>query len=451
MFTNELDQLYQRLENYQLDDPNHEFGFTRHLIRNNGWTKRYADRAIAEYKKFVFLTVVAEHQIVPSDTVDQVWHAHLLLTKSYWEEFCPQILGKKLHHHPTKGGKEERAKFHDLYRHTIASYQKYFGKPPQDIWSPPEIRFGKEVKMQRISKVDNWIISKNLLPKNLAKLALVMGIIVFVLAISGLKPAFATSTSEFTNFDSWRDWYYFLIPAISGLIIRHEIRQPRTQKHKPVLNEYEIAYLADGKNRAVELAITKLVYQGYLRPNVRNRTFAIAKAIDPELANLEKQVMKQIRKNPQFKNLRITSNYDTDILRTRLEKDRLKLKQKICRAAIHPLEYFINFWFYYYFLPIGIAILLNQFENETFLAFFSSNKPLQIGIVIFYLCIKILAGRTYWGDRVLKDIRKQDTGFDPIQRFALYGESSLSGGVLDDLKQIYKAQKQEDDAAGCGC
>ena len=71
-------ELYQRLKNYDLDDPTHEFGFTRHLIKNHGWTEKYADRAIAEYKKFVFLTVVSDHQIVPSDAVDQVWHAHLL-------------------------------------------------------------------------------------------------------------------------------------------------------------------------------------------------------------------------------------------------------------------------------------------------------------------------------------------------------------------------------------
>ena len=58
--------------------------------------------------------------------------------------------------------------------------------------------------------------------------------------------------------------------------------------------------------------------------------------------------------------------------------------------------------------------------------------------------------RTRWGDRVLRDIRRSHNSFDPIQRFALYGESALSGGALDDLKQMYKAQ-QEADTGGCGC
>ena len=38
-----------------------------------------APGAIEEYRKFVFLALVAGHQITPSDQVDQVWHLHLHL------------------------------------------------------------------------------------------------------------------------------------------------------------------------------------------------------------------------------------------------------------------------------------------------------------------------------------------------------------------------------------
>ncbi|MEL6931023.1 MAG: hypothetical protein AAFO95_20745, partial [Cyanobacteria bacterium J06600_6] len=58
--------------------------------------------------------------------------------------------------------------------------------------------------------------------------------------------------------------------------------------------------------------------------------------------------------------------------------------------------------------------------------------------------------RTRWGDRVLRALGKNDSSFEPVPRFALYGESMLSGGVLDDLKQMYKAQ-EETDTGGCGC
>ena len=436
MFTNELDQLYQRLEHYQLDDPTHEFGFTRHLIKNHGWTEKYAYRAISEYKKFVFLTVVAEHQIVPSDTVDQVWHAHLLLTKSYWDEFCPQILGRKLHHHPARGGKEERADFHQLYRQTIGSYRQYFGKPPLDIWSPPEIRFGKELKMQRFNKIDNWIISKNLLQKNLVKLTLIIRVVLCVLTITSMQKVFASNTSEVTSFDYSRDWSYSLVPAFIGLLIRHKIRQPKTQSQKPVLNEYEIAYLAGGEKRAVELAITKLVYQGYLRSNARNRTFAIAKAYTNRPYSIELQTMNQVLRTPEFKELRTVEKYKVDNLRVQLEGHQLLIEQNLVIAV----RWSITLLFFAFCGAVSEA--LNSLGSQV--------NYLWLGILIMLINLIIPGDRTYWGDRVLKDIRKQDTGFDPIQRFALYGESTLSGGALDDLKQIYKAQ-HEDDTGGCGC
>jgi hypothetical protein len=48
-------------------------------MRANGWSRPFALRAIEEYRKFVFLALVADHQVTPSDQVDQVWH---LLRKS---------------------------------------------------------------------------------------------------------------------------------------------------------------------------------------------------------------------------------------------------------------------------------------------------------------------------------------------------------------------------------
>jgi hypothetical protein len=262
MFHQVQAELYQRLQNFKLDDPTHEFGFTRHLIKNHGWTEFYAIKAIAEYKKFAFLTVVADHQVVPCDAVDQVWHAHVLLTQSYWEEFCPKILQKKLHHHPARGGKTERAEFHHLYTQTVDSYRRYFGNPPQDIWSPPDIRFGKELKMQRISTTDNYII--------------------------------------------------------------------------------QTAYLAGGDQRAIESAIVKLVHQKYLRPNVKNRTFAIAKYLEPEADYLEHQVMDRVRWTPEFKKLKRTNCYQISYLKRQLEQSKLIIKQNSAIVVRSRLGYFIT-------------------------------------------------------------------------------------------------------------
>ena len=201
-----------------------------------------------------------------------------------------------------------------------------------------------------------------------------------------------------------------------------------------------------GGGRAIELAITKLVYQGYLKPNVRYRTFAIAKANAPELENLEQQVMVKVRSNPEFKNLRSTRWYQTDNLRTRLEKLGIKVSEEKCIAFYSVVGKF------YFCTFLSIVVVSSHKLLFSALPHGITVHPFGLyflGVMYFILCLIIFGGRTFWGDRVLKDIRKKDVSFDPIKRFALYGESTLSGGVLDDLKQIYKAQEEAD--TGCGC
>ncbi len=154
-------ELYQRLQTFSLDEPNARYPFSKRLARENGWTVEYTQQAIAEYKKFAFLAVVAEHPVTPSEQVDQVWHLHLAYTRSYWDEFCPNILQKTLHHSPTQGGNLEGEKFNDWYNKTLETYTQFFGEfPPVEIWPPAEVRFNHDIKIQRVNTEDYWIIPK---------------------------------------------------------------------------------------------------------------------------------------------------------------------------------------------------------------------------------------------------------------------------------------------------
>lgn len=108
----------------------------------------------------MFLLCIANHPLTPSDQVDQVWHLHLLYTRSYWNNFCRDVLKKEIHHEPTKGGKTEGNKFSDWYDLTKELYQKTFNiKPPEDLWPPTEIRF-KDVNFQRINLSIYWTFKK---------------------------------------------------------------------------------------------------------------------------------------------------------------------------------------------------------------------------------------------------------------------------------------------------
>ena len=123
-------KLYQQIQDYSLDQLEDPFPFTKRLARENKWSLDYTQQAIAEYKKFVFLAMVADHTVTPSDQVDQVWHLHLTYTRSYWQEFCSQILQMPLHHEPSRGGYQEHTKYRQYYQQTLDSYEFFLGQKP---------------------------------------------------------------------------------------------------------------------------------------------------------------------------------------------------------------------------------------------------------------------------------------------------------------------------------
>lgn len=159
MNVNQL-KLWNQIKSFELDDPDSSLSFTDRLARENGWTIEFSIRAILEYKKFIFLLTISNHPLTPSDQVDQVWHLHLLYTQSYWEDFCENLLNRKIHHGPTKGGAKENEKFTNWYEKTKNLYLETFKKqPPTDIWPTSEIRFS-EIEFERVNLKRNWIIKK---------------------------------------------------------------------------------------------------------------------------------------------------------------------------------------------------------------------------------------------------------------------------------------------------
>jgi hypothetical protein len=155
-----VDGLWDRIQAFSFDAGAATFPFWSRLAAENGWSLSFAARAIGEYRRFVYLAVVAGHPVSPSDQVDQVWHLHLLYTESYWHRLCRDTLGMPLHHHPTTGGGAERAKFDDWYRRTLDSYRRMFVEdPPADIWPRAEPGGGGD-HHQRVNTRRCWIIQK---------------------------------------------------------------------------------------------------------------------------------------------------------------------------------------------------------------------------------------------------------------------------------------------------
>jgi hypothetical protein len=161
-------QLWLKLKNYHFDHivaPNlwhqvtERFGgpdastsaFAAKLARKLGWKNRFAILAIKEYKKFIFLGVVADFPVTPSAIIDKVWHEHLLFTKAY-REFCSDVIDYPFDHNPELIPFDEQTEnFQDQYLATIELYKSEFGiDPPPAIWG--KTKFDPDKKINPIKK-----------------------------------------------------------------------------------------------------------------------------------------------------------------------------------------------------------------------------------------------------------------------------------------------------------
>lgn len=133
--------LHEPLWAHRFYRPEWDLDMPARLCIEHGWSPEEAAAAIEEYRRFVFLAVVAGHPVTPSDQVDPVWHLHLVYTRDYWGVFCPQVLGRSLHHGPTEGGAQEAGRYYDQYAQTLASYARWFGSPPERWWPAASARF----------------------------------------------------------------------------------------------------------------------------------------------------------------------------------------------------------------------------------------------------------------------------------------------------------------------
>lgn len=192
MFTDP--ELASRLENYELDSEEAEFPFSKRLARDNGWDEEFAVRVVDEYKKFLYLSQIADHELTPSDEVDQAWHLHLTYSQDYWDHLCADVLRRPFHHGPTKGGNAEAKRYVKNYSETRQVYLREFGKaPPTDIWPSEAVRFGEAPSYRRINTDKNWVIPKSIAqwfrPKWLLILLSFLGLVVISTAfLSGLAP-----------------------------------------------------------------------------------------------------------------------------------------------------------------------------------------------------------------------------------------------------------------------
>ncbi len=188
-------ELWNRIKAFSSDDPPSEYGFSTRLANENFWTKNFTDKAVLEYKKFMYLAATSDAMVAPSPIVDVVWHEHLIFTQSY-TALC-DVLGKQVQHIPSTHNCNEFEKFSKAKERTSQLYEETFGARPGDIWDYPDM----------YASLD--------LPKAKLKLRtfLLLGILAFALLF---VPLFNLLYPVYSHIDNP---YFLLVLAPAALII----------------------------------------------------------------------------------------------------------------------------------------------------------------------------------------------------------------------------------------
>ncbi len=432
--------------------------FQKRLARENRWSNPFADRAVEEYKRFAFLAVAAGHSVCPSEQVDQVWHLHLTYTRSYWDHFCKEALGRPLHHDRTRGGAAEASKHNRMYEATLASYRRLFNdEPPADIWPAATIRFGEDVHHRQVNTQKNWIIPK--VPfKRSAALALLLALSVVVTGCIG--PVIADAQAD-------RELYLLLyVVALVGAfavaaIIRRSFRQPEEPGEIKAddLDLYDYALLSGGPIRVLDTCLVRLTELGAIRFNGTDKFF-MAGPLDHQADPIERQVydliaygegsgrlIEAIRKELK------TNTLDLDARKERLIEMGLLLNNTRARLAS--------------FLPFSlIAITDLALALPRIITGVENHKPscfllvLMVGGFIAAVIFSRQVRRTLRGDRFYESCRANfgttsapsaKLGPNLILGTALLGTAALAATPYDLMaKALHPRNDPTTSGGGCG-
>ena len=213
-----MSEIRRQLESFEVSSKEDQLSFLDRLARENQWPKGFTERVYREYLRFIYLAAASDHPVTPSEQVDQAWHLHLCYSKSYWQDLCADVLGFELHHNPTVGGREERAKLLHQYQSTLESYQQVFGDPPpEDIWPRAEVRFDRSDRFARVSLRDSYVIPKRW--THLAALAIASLLILSGCQMEGLASGFKKIISSV-----WDHLSFVTILIVVVLLIACTIR-----------------------------------------------------------------------------------------------------------------------------------------------------------------------------------------------------------------------------------
>jgi hypothetical protein len=102
----------------------------QHPHEGKNWKPEFTDEMEVEYKRFLHLNKKYPNAgIVPTDDIDEIWHYHILDTRSYIKD-SNEVFGGYFHHFPYFGlrGEQDEQNLKNAFEETKDLYEREFGE-----------------------------------------------------------------------------------------------------------------------------------------------------------------------------------------------------------------------------------------------------------------------------------------------------------------------------------
>jgi hypothetical protein len=400
-------ELWEKIQNFSLDDPYSSYPLSKKLAQQNNWSISFTNKAIEEYKKFIFLCCISPTGASPSEIVDEVWHMHLTYTENYWVDFCKNTLQQDVHHHPSKGGIAEKSKHVNWYNETLTLYEATFkSPPPANIWPPSSTA---------AAVIDEDIYD----PFFLKRIVLVFSIAVlfFILAIN----LYHTKGPAFL--------LYFSIICVAGLTAIWLTQKNKEQRLQQIVfanmpqqfTVYEITRFIHGPHRSYQTALVDLLKRGIIETSGSGYRIL---ALPASIAATEKNQLLSS----------LISNYKNGDLFSYLEGLGIADSDALKHPAFERLLQFSQKVDYPKFIIPGIVLLLGVIRTLQGIA---NDKPVGFLIMLMaaFTGITLLMLSMFSYTKIVKDMvqdfwdrqNAEGNSDDVVNNFSVLGTAAIAG------------------------
>lgn len=292
--------LWRRLQAFSFDQAGAALPFSVRLAREHDWSLRFAQRAVEQYRRYLYLTQVSDRPVCPSEEVDAVWHLHLCYTRSYWDELCGAVLLRPLHHDPTEGGPAQLDYHSRMYDDTLAAYLREFdASPPRLLWPNTEERFSQTRQPRTVDPSRYWLVRKPQLARAWRRVrrpwagtAAASALILVPFAGAAWNPLDMRGPPFLALYAGLVVCAVLVALALRGMLAGSGVDAPNPLSQ---LNPYEAAVLAGGERRATQVALAELALTEVVKEcDSSERTVLVAQAEPPDAHPLVRTVYRSI-------------------------------------------------------------------------------------------------------------------------------------------------------------